>query len=135
MLSLSQPTVRRRLALTPLIDVVFLLLMFFMLTSSFDKFTTIDLTLGGKAVSSATPEKITNILVRVHDKGQLDVNGEPVDIKNLPRAVQAHMAAQKIAPDMIRILLQPRTKSHAQAVVDAVFALKKMKLTNIVIVR
>lgn len=122
------------MALTPLIDVVFLLLMFFMLTTSFDKFTTIDLNIGGTGPSVPTT-KITNILVRVHSESQLDVNGEPVDGKNLAQVMQAIIAGQELDPGNIRILLQPRAKSNSQAIVDTVFTLKKMKISNIVIVR
>ena len=135
MASLIQIAPRRRLALTPLIDVVFLLLMFFMLTSSFDKFTTINLNLGGHTASATVAKKLTNILVRIHDKDKLDVNGEPVNNKNLSAMVLALVVAKKLQPEDIRVLLQPRTKSKSQAVVDAVFALKKIKIHNIVIVR
>lgn len=134
--SIVQLAPRRRLALTPLIDVVFLLLMFFMLTSSFDKFTTVELTVGGKSSSAtATAAKITNIIVRIHDKGRVDVNGDPVEMKLLPIAVLTAIKAQKLEFENVRILLQPRAKSQSQAVVDAVSLLKRAKLHNIVIVR
>ena len=48
---ISEPTpVRRRISLTPLVDVIFLLLMFFMLSSTFARFADLDV-----ARQSATP--------------------------------------------------------------------------------
>lgn len=48
---ISEPTpARRRISLTPLVDVIFLLLMFFMLTSTFARFADLDV-----ARQSATP--------------------------------------------------------------------------------
>lgn len=135
MLSLCQPAPRRRLALTPLIDVVFLLLMFFMLTSSFDKFATIDLSIGGKAAVGSSTAKISNIIVRVHENGRLDINGLSVGAKGFAAAVLTQIKTQSLDLDKVRILLQPRKKSQSQAIVDVVHALQQIKITNIVIVR
>lgn len=135
MLSLAHTAPRRRLALTPLIDVVFLLLMFFMLTSSFDKFATIDLSIGGKATAGSSTTKISNIIVRVHENGRLDINGLSVEMKNFTNEVLAQIGTQALNFDKVRILLQPRTKSQSQAIVDVVYALQNVKINNIVIVR
>jgi len=52
----AAPFVRRPLAMTPLVDVIFLLLLFFMLTSTFSKYGEIELsnaTTGGTASESS----------------------------------------------------------------------------------
>ena len=68
-----QASVRRarRLSLTSLIDVIFLLLLFFMLSSTFTRFAEVELT-GAQATtgSSGTPD----VLVRLADDGW-SVNG------------------------------------------------------------
>jgi biopolymer transport protein ExbD len=61
----------RRLSLTSLIDVIFLLLLFFMLSSTFTRFAEVEIS-GGQATSGAsgTPD----VLVRLGDDGW-SVNG------------------------------------------------------------
>ena len=62
---------RSRLSLTPLIDVIFLLLLFFMLSSTFSRYSEISLTGGGgKAGSVSQPDVILSVA-----DGQLKLNG------------------------------------------------------------
>ncbi len=65
----------RRLSLTSLIDVIFLLLLFFMLSSTFTRFAEVEIA-GGEAVGGATGQP--DILLRLADEG-LTVNGIAVD--------------------------------------------------------
>ena len=65
----------RRLSLTSLIDVIFLLLLFFMLSSTFTRFAEVEIT-GGEAVSGTTGQP--DILLRLADDG-LTVNGMAVE--------------------------------------------------------
>lgn len=62
---------RQRLSLTSLIDVIFLLLLFFMLSSTFTRFAEVELS-GGRAASGATGQP--DILVRLDEDGWA-VNG------------------------------------------------------------
>ncbi len=69
----------RRLALTPLIDVVFLLLLFFMLTTTFSRLGEIDLApaTGGAVASPAAPPafvQLTPETVRVN-AAEADIDG------------------------------------------------------------
>lgn len=56
----TRPFVRRRVSLTPLIDVIFLLLLFFMLSSTFAKFGEIELSsaTAGTAEQGADVERV-----------------------------------------------------------------------------
>ncbi|MGE0230291.1 MAG: ExbD/TolR family protein [Flavobacteriaceae bacterium] len=71
----------RRLALTPLIDVIFLLLLFFMLSSTFTRFAQIELAAGTSGTSSA--QQRPDIFVRLDDRG-ISVNGRAVADETLP---------------------------------------------------
>lgn len=58
LLKIAQPVRRRQISLTPLIDVVFILLLFFMLTSSFVQWRSMELHVSASAsTSNETPEK------------------------------------------------------------------------------
>lgn len=64
---------RRTIGLTPLIDVVFILLLFFMLASHFHQWRTLTVSSTAQHGSgTSTPA----ILVRLHGNGTLDLNGE-----------------------------------------------------------
>jgi biopolymer transport protein ExbD len=57
---------RRRLSLTSLIDVIFLLLLFFMLSSTFTRFAEVEIAAGRAASAAASPRP--DILVRLSDE-------------------------------------------------------------------
>lgn len=63
-----------RLSLTPLIDVIFLLLLFFMLTSTFSRYSEVRLAGGGSGESGAAsrPDVILSVA-----EGELKLNGKP----------------------------------------------------------
>jgi biopolymer transport protein ExbD len=76
---------RRRLSLTPLIDVIFLLLLFFMLTSTFTPFA--ELELGASAPGAAAPEA-PPLFLRVQEEA-LSLNGRPVALEALVQEAAA----------------------------------------------
>lgn len=77
----AEPRRRRALiSMTPLIDVVFILLIFFMLASSFLNWRVIGLDLPGEG--GATPTASTPLLVEVHADG-IVLAGERLDLDGL----------------------------------------------------
>jgi len=83
--------IRSHLDIAPLIDIVFLLLVFFMLTSTFMVPEAIELEL--PASSSATVTDITPIIVSLDSAGQLALNGERIERAQLRAAVAALLDA------------------------------------------
>ncbi|MEM9358262.1 MAG: biopolymer transporter ExbD [Pseudomonadota bacterium] len=74
---LNEPEPRRRaLSLTPLIDVVFLLLVFFMLASTFIRFSTVKLETAGAGTGQADRSKLA--LIHVGKDALIHINGQPV---------------------------------------------------------
>ncbi|MAM86797.1 ExbD/TolR family protein [Allohahella sp. A8] len=64
---------RKRISLTALIDVVFILLMFFMLTSTFSKWSAVPLkaaTTGGESVANVEPQMLI-----MHDVNSFSIRG------------------------------------------------------------
>ena len=80
----APPRIRRPLPLTPLVDIVFLLLMFFMLSSTFSKFGGIDL---GRTAATAAPTPVTpvksGVIINVLKQGRAKVNGEEIGLEAL----------------------------------------------------
>jgi len=71
--------------ISPLIDLVFLLLIFFLVTTSFVKETGIDV--NRPTASTAMPKEKGNILIGVDSDGRVFLEGRQIDI----RSVQAHI--------------------------------------------
>ena len=86
---------RRQISLTPLIDVVFLLLLFFMLTSTFARFAELDVarqsTSAGEAALPpvAGPSDIRGAIVAVSAGFRVRVNGEETALEDLAGSLDA----------------------------------------------
>jgi biopolymer transport protein ExbD len=81
---------RRPVALTPLIDIIFLLLLFFMLSSTFTRFAEVPLmNAGGGAAEGAAP---LFLQLRPDD---LTLNGTTLSLEALPPAIAELMAEEE----------------------------------------
>ena len=78
--------VRRRLGLTPLIDVIFLLLLFFMLSSTFLRFSEVEVASAGASRGGASGGPAA--LLRLSADGTLSLNGETVSEDSLLDALR-----------------------------------------------
>lgn len=88
------------MSIAPLIDCVFLLLIFFLLTSSFIEQAGIEIQLPESAYASALEEK--EIVILISAEGALQVNGEQVGFENL----EARVAALRKELDTERALIR-----------------------------
>lgn len=126
---LSSPERRRPpISLTPLIDVVFLLLIFFMLASTFLKFA-------GSAVSGAsgggTADTIRELaLIQVRGKDTLTVNGQPVAIDALGAQLTT-ISRQGITRGVIR----PLPGANVQDLVTVLEIARGAPLKSVVVVK
>ncbi|WP_108482046.1 ExbD/TolR family protein [Oceaniglobus ichthyenteri] len=78
MFSFAAPRRRRRPSLTPMIDVVFLLLVFFMLASQFGRDTAVPLSAGGGRAPYSGPPRLIDI-----GATDLRLNGVVIDAETL----------------------------------------------------
>ena len=69
--------------MTSLIDVIFLLLLFFMLTSTFSKYGEVELMAAGQATEGEAPQRLFVQL----GAGSVSLNGQPADLRNLGGAL------------------------------------------------
>jgi len=81
---------RRLISLTPLIDVVFILLIFFMLASSFLDWRAIELELPSRANSGATDDAI--LVVSIEEGAAIKLNGETVTDTDLSARLAERLA-------------------------------------------
>ena len=121
---------RRRplITLTPLIDVVFILLVFFMLASSFLDWRSIDLNAPGRA--GGQPSMVGALLVDVTDDG-LRLAGAPITLDDLEQRVSDRLDRQ---PDQ-RVLVKPASGVRLQPVVDVLDRLSRVGVVDLSLIR
>ncbi|WP_120499743.1 biopolymer transporter ExbD [Roseovarius sp. EL26] len=108
---------RRRLSLTSLIDVIFLLLLFFMLTSTFSKFSEVDLTTATSGVN--TLSKHRPIFLKL-GQDALSLNGHVATLNALPEA----LAAQRTDSTKTTLVVSLSEQVPAQRLVDLLVVLR-----------
>jgi biopolymer transport protein ExbD len=92
------PFVKRAVSMTPLIDVVFLLLLFFMLSSTFSNFGEIELNQasGGQATQPAPSERFFVQL----GASRLVLNGAPITLDDMAAQLESGQALVSLDPDV-----------------------------------
>ncbi|MFC3119674.1 ExbD/TolR family protein [Jhaorihella thermophila] len=125
MFAFAEPRPRRRPSLTPMIDVVFLLLVFFMLASRFGHETALPLTAGGAGdVSWEGPPRLITVLPDI-----VTLNGGPAEIDTL---------AERLAPLMPEpdapVLVRAGNGTRLARLIAVIDALRAAGLTRLVIV-
>ena len=124
MFAFAAPRLRRRIGLTPMIEVVFLLLVFFILAARFGIDGALPLaTHGGQAEYQGPPR-----LVAFSDDG-LRLNGVPVAPDALPDALAALMQT----PDD-PVILRPDGDAGLQALATLADRLRAAGITRLVLV-
>ena len=122
MLELGHQTRRRRIGLTPMIDVVFLLLVFFMLAARFGVTDAIPIALSsGAAQSYDGPPRLVTVL-----PNGLRVNG--IDTTDPVKALTPLMGA-----DEDIIILRARDGASVQALLDSMGQLRAAGWPNLVV--
>ena len=116
------------ISLTPLIDVVFILLVFFMLASSFLDWRSIDLSTPGRAVAAASSD--ASLLVEVHPGG-LHLSGEHVSLDALAARVGERLDRNADQ----RVLVRPEAGVALQEVVAVLDRLAEAGVADLSLIR
>lgn len=109
--------VRRKLSMTSLIDVIFLLLLFFMLTSTFTRFAEVELTAAGAGgtASADTPP----LFLKLAQDG-LQLNLQPLAIESLAQ----ELSARKPVDGTQAVLVSLGADVSAQRLTDLLVVLR-----------
>lgn len=126
MFRLDTPRRPRRPSLTPMIDVVFLLLVFFMLASRFglDAQLPLNLSGGARAETYAGPPRLVDVL-----PDGLRLNGVPVETDALPQSLEALTDTPRDT-----IVVRARDEAALQRVVEVMERLGAAGFTRLVLV-
>ena len=114
--------------LTPLIDVVFILIVFFMLASSFQDWRAIELIAPDGSRTGVSMEGALWVEIR-HDG--LRLSGEPISLDALGARIKAHVAER---PDQ-RVLVKPTSGIALQEAVHVLDVLAHVGITELSLIR
>ncbi|MCP9484086.1 biopolymer transporter ExbD [Shimia sp. CNT1-13L.2] len=123
MLSLPASRPRKRPSLTPMIDVVFLLLVFFMLASQFGIDRVLPLGAGGQSSAYSGPPR----LVAIEQDGVL-LNGQRMSIEDLAGALTPLVTSQADA-----IVLRPGDGVSLQSLMNVASVLEVAGFTTLLV--
>lgn len=110
---------RRRISMTSLIDVIFLLLLFFMLSSTFSRFAEVELSASGAGGGQASADQRPLFLQLGTEAIQL--NGQEVPLEALPVTLRTLALEQGSAPV---VLVALREGVSAQRLTDLLVKLR-----------
>ena len=97
--------------MTPMLDVVFILLIFFIVTASFVKESGIEV--NRPEAATAVKKERANILVAISDKGEIWINKRRIDI----RAVQANIERLKAENPQGTVVIQADKKATTDVLI------------------
>lgn len=120
---------RLRIGLTPLIDVVFILLIFLMLASRFADWRTV--TLNAPRQASAGGAVQGAVLVRLRSDGTVEVNARPIAVARLSAVIAAHLRRD---PDR-RFVVHPQNGVTLQEMVSVLDRMMVSGASNISFLR
>lgn len=103
--------------LTPMLDVIFILLIFFIVTASFIEESGISV---NKPNSIKSDNPTESIVVRVLDAGQVSVQGAILDLRSVRPAVTRLLAE---SPDSL-VAVQVETRAKTESLIKVVDALE-----------
>jgi len=118
--------------LTPMLDVVFILLIFFVVTASFVKESTLNVQ-GQDPDNNPPPPSADdpqNVLIQIDARDQIFFNQERVDIS----AVRARVASARAENPVASVVIQPNADSTANTLVTVMNSSREAGATDISVI-
>ncbi|MEL6504905.1 MAG: biopolymer transporter ExbD [Pseudomonadota bacterium] len=119
---------RRRLSLTSLIDVIFLLLLFFMLSSTFSKYNEFELSPGSAGGAQSASQR-PSILLSING-GNWRLNGETAGAADLAKKIRA-----AITPERNHAVIITRGGTTSQQLVTVLEIVRSIEGLRVTIAR
>jgi len=113
----------------PLIDVVFLLLIFFMLASEFTDFKTIDMT-SPSETNTNIENKNKPIILNLSSEGKIKVNNKIVDLNNLNTTLKNILKNDNVK----KIIISTPENTKVNILVKTIDIIRNLGIENIALV-
>ena len=112
----KRPEEKEEINMTPMLDVVFIMLIFFIVTASFVKEAGIDV--NRPEAATAVKKERANILVAISDKGEIWINKRRID----ERAVQANIERLHAENPQGTVVIQADKKATTEVLIKVMDA-------------
>ena len=126
---LSSARKRSLVNLTPLIDVVFILLIFFMLASNFIRWHSLEISVG--EASEIEIDALALSIVSINKDTSYMLNKKPMPIEDIVTTLRSKVNSM---PDHV-VVIQPEYGASVQAMIDLLNLLKPIAGSNISIAK
>ncbi|MEL6548372.1 MAG: biopolymer transporter ExbD [Myxococcota bacterium] len=113
--------------ITPMLDVVFIMLIFFIVTASFVKESGVDVKRPSASSESEQKDKIENILVAITEQDEIYVDQRAVDVRTVRANIERMMAENPKAS----VIVQAHTNSRNELLVKVIDAAKLAGVENV----
>ena len=123
----NRPSQEAEVNMTPMLDVVFIMLIFFIVTASFVKEAGVEVV--RPPAATADPKDKGNILVAITENGQIWIDRRQVE----PRTLRAHIERLHGENPQGAIVIQADTRSQNHLLVAVMDAAKAAKVNRIAI--
>jgi len=114
--NLFQEDEAEEINMTPMLDVVFIMLIFFIVTASFVKEAGIDV--NRPEAATAVKKERANILMAISDQGEIWINKRQIDV----RAVQANIERLKAENPQGSVVIQADKKATTETLIKVMDA-------------
>lgn len=125
----QQRSTARLISLTPLIDVVFILLIFFMLTTSFLDWRSVDLSITSGVGTAESADRA--ILIDLLADGSMTVGSSPVTIRALPAILKIKLEGNREQ----RVVIRSEPGVPLQRAIDALDLIRSTGAINVSLTR
>ena len=123
---IAQPEDENEINLTPMLDVVFIMLIFFIVTASFIKEAGLDVNRPDAPVTESKPEE-ANILVAISANDEIFIDNRLID----PRAVRANIERLHAENPKGSVVIQANKRSTNKMLVTIMDAARQAGVYNI----
>ena len=113
----------------PLIDIVFLLLIFFMLTSEFTDFKTIDM-ISPNQNSASIEKKNLPIIINLSEEGLIEIDKAEVKLENLSEIIQKKLINSKNK----KIVISTLNETKINNLIIVVDMIRSLGIENIALI-
>lgn len=115
-----------KIGLTPIIDVVFILLIFFMLATNFQTFNKTDIALSKESASIAESEKKI-FLIEFDNEGIFKLNDQLLDLDQ----IKSQILTSKKEKEDYMVIAKPAKNVDVQLILSLIANLKASEINNI----
>ncbi len=113
--------------LTPMLDVVFIMLIFFIVTATFVKERGLDVQPPDPNKPKTVDPDKQSIVVRVSDRNQISIGGRTVDIRSVRANIERLHAENPEAP----VIIQPHKESSTETIISIMDSARQARVANV----